>query len=239
MKTAIRSALISLAVLAFAQAPAPAAAQSQPASLTREFVVGAIAADLAAHFSLQGDLQLEPLRPWSAPARVANEWRVELTEYPVSMSSSLLVRCRLLADGQNAGDVVLTFRAALWRDAWVARQPVATGTAFAADLLDVRRTDFLRDREALPAAAGDETYSFTRAVQPGRLLTWRDVARRPLVRKGELVEVTARDGALLITMKGLAMQNGAQGEAVTIRNPDSRRDFTAIVVNENHVQVRF
>jgi flagella basal body P-ring formation protein FlgA len=40
-------------------------------------------------------------------------------------------------------------------------------------------------------------------------------------------------------MKGLAMQNGAQGEAVTIRNPDSRRDFTAIVVNENHVQVRF
>jgi flagella basal body P-ring formation protein FlgA len=40
-------------------------------------------------------------------------------------------------------------------------------------------------------------------------------------------------------MTGLAMQTGAQGEAVTIRNPESRRDFTAIVVNENHVQVRF
>jgi flagella basal body P-ring formation protein FlgA len=237
MNSAIRTLLASIAALVLVHAPA--AAQSQPAAVSREFVVDAIAADLAAHFALEGDLQLEMLRPWSPPARVATEWRVQLTEYPVSISNSLLVRCRLFADGENAGDLVFTFRGALWRDAWVARQPITVGTAFDTELLDVRRTDFLRDRDALPAAAGDARYSFSRAVQPGRMLTWRDVARRPLVRKGELVEVTARDGALLITMKGLAMQNGAQGDAVTIRNPDSRRDFTATVVDENHVQVRF
>jgi flagella basal body P-ring formation protein FlgA len=40
-------------------------------------------------------------------------------------------------------------------------------------------------------------------------------------------------------MKALAKQNGAQGEAVTMMNLESRKDFTAIVVDENHVQIRF
>ena len=71
------------------------------------------------------------------------------------------------------------------------------------------------------------------------MLTWRDITRRPLVRKGNLVEVSAGDGQLLITMKALAMENGAQGDTVTVRNPVSRKDFAAMVVDENRVQVRF
>ena len=31
----------------------------------------------------------------------------------------------------------------------------------------------------------------------------------------------------------------AQGEVVTVRNPESRKDFAALVVAENRVQVRF
>ena len=73
----------------------------------------------------------------------------------------------------------------------------------------------------------------------GRLLTWRDIARRPLVKKGNIVEVSAADGLLLVTLKALAMENGAQGDTVTVRNPESQKTFAAIVVDENRVQVRF
>jgi flagella basal body P-ring formation protein FlgA len=76
-------------------------------------------------------------------------------------------------------------------------------------------------------------------VSAGRLLTWRDLARRPLVRKGDFVEVSATSGLLLVTMKALAMENGAQGETVTVRNPVSQKNFAAVVVDENRVQVRF
>ena len=51
--------------------------------------------------------------------------------------------------------------------------------------------------------------------------------------------MSAVEGLLTITMKGLAMENGAQGDTVTIRNPESHKDFSALVVDENHVQVRF
>ena len=73
----------------------------------------------------------------------------------------------------------------------------------------------------------------------GGVLTWRDIARRPLVKKGEVVEVSAVDGLLFVTMKALAMESGAQGDTVTVRNPESQKNFAAVVTDENRVQVRF
>lgn len=207
--------------------------------LTSAAVVEALRADLSSHFNLEGDFQIDLLRPWVPPAVVASDWRVVVNEYPSVASSAMLVRCTLLADGAPAGDVTLTLRAALWRDAWVARQPLVNGVTFDAAALETRRVDTLRDRDALPASVGDQTFIFARAVNTGRIVTWRDIARRPLVRKGDLVEVSAADDLLNVTIKALALQNGAQGEAVTLRNIESRKDFTAFVIDENRAQVRF
>jgi flagella basal body P-ring formation protein FlgA len=210
-----------------------------PVPLAREQFVSQVAADLSSHFKLEGELQLELIRPWSPPARLAETWNVELLDYPAVAASSMLVRCRVLADGKNAAEATLVLRASLWRDVWTARQPLVMGATFDAAELETRRVDLFRERDALPAVVGDRSYSFTRAVNTGRVLTWRDISRRPLVRKGNLVEVSAGEGTLLITMKALAMENGAQGDTVTVRNQESRKDFAAMVVDENHVQVRF
>jgi flagella basal body P-ring formation protein FlgA len=227
--------------LGFALLLAVAASADTPAAglLTRERFLAEVSRDLAGHFNLEGDLQLELLRPWAPPTQAASVWTVEVSEYPAAPASSMLVRCRVIADGTAAEPAVLVLRAALWRDAWVARQPLANGTTFNPSELETRRVDLLRERDALPVTAGDRSYAFTRSVSPGRLINWHDVARRPLVRKGSLVEVSAAEGQLIITMKALAMENGTQGDTVTVRNPESRRDFAALVVDENRVQVRF
>lgn len=229
-------ATVSLAPLATRAVEAEAGGA---APLTREQFVTALARELSTHFNLEGDLQLELLRPWAAPARLAREWTIAMSEYPGIMAPAMLTRCRLLADGEVAGEYTLTLRASLWRDAWAARQPLAANQSFDPANLEIRRVDFLRERDAVPATVGDTGFMFARSVQPNRLLTWRDVTRRPLVRKGDLVEVAAIDGLLSVTMKGLAMENGAQGDTVTIRNPDSKKDFAAQVISENRVQIRF
>lgn len=232
--------LLASAAVTRADVPANLAADAAvPLPFTQENFVQSLTSELTNHFNLEGDLQLEFLRPWSSPERVAREWQVQITEYPSVAAPSMLLRCRILADGQSLGEITLTLRAALWRDAWVARQPLVNNTPFDAAQLETRRVDLLRERDALPAAVGDRSFNFVRGVQAGRLLTWRDVARRPLVKKGEMVEVSAADGQLVLTMKALAMQNGAHGEVVTVRNLDSKKDFSAFVVDENRVQVRF
>ena len=207
--------------------------------LTRDAFVAAVSASLVSHFNLEGELQLELLRAWSAPARVARVWTVDLSEYPSILAPAMLARCRVVADGEVAGEYTITLRAALMREAWSARQPVTASTTFDPAQLEVRKVDFLRERDALPAAVGDRSFIFARAVPASRLLTWRDIARRPLVRKGDYVEVAAIDGMLQVTMKGMAMENGAQGDTVTVRNPESRKDFAAQVIAENRVQIRF
>lgn len=213
------------------------AAPSTP--FTRDLLISALTRALAAHFSLEGDLQLELLRAWTPPARVAAAWELQVLDYPSVPSTSMMVRCRVLADGATAAEATFIVRAQLWRDAWTTRQPLSVGAVFDPALLEPRRVDLFRDRDALPAAVGDHSYIFTRGVTAGRLLTWRDISRRPLVKKGDLVEVSAIDGMLAVTMKALAMENGAQGDTVTVRNPESRRDFAATVIDENRVQVRF
>ncbi|MCX6954828.1 MAG: flagellar basal body P-ring formation chaperone FlgA [Verrucomicrobia bacterium] len=233
----------NITVLATAgTAPAGPAAAPVAAPFTREQFIAALTRDLAAHFNLEGELQLDLVRAWSAPARAATTWEVSVLEYPSAPSSSMLVRVRVSADGKpvaSSVDAGVILRASLWRDVWAARQPITAGSAFDPSVLEPRRVDLFRDRDALPAAAGDRTFIFARAVSAGRMLTWRDIARRPLVKKGDVVEVSATSGLLLVTMKALAMENGAQGDTVTVRNPESQKNFAAIVVDENRVQVRF
>ena len=233
--------LFSLSLVATVLALSASAEGNQAVAgpLTREDFVKDLSSNFAAHFNIEGDLQLELLRTWSAPDRVAREWTLVVTEYPALISPAMLARCQILADGQVAGDYTITMHASVWRDAWSARQPVAANSTFDPAQLEVRRVDFLRERDALPTAVGDGSFIFARAIQSNRLLNWRDVARRPLVRKGDIVEVAAVDGMLQVTMKGLAMENGAQGDTVTIRNPESRKDFAAQVVAQNRVLIRF
>ncbi len=228
-----------IALFAFAATAFAARLAAAPAPLAHDQFIADLSRALVAHFNLEGDLQLELMRPWTPPAHVAEAWIVEIDEYPLIASSAMLVRCKILADGIDVADASLVLRASLWRDAWVARLPLSVNGTFDPSQLDTRRIDLFRERDALPATVGDHSFAFARAVSAGRLLTWHDIERRPLVRKGSLVDVSATEGQLTITMKAVAMENGAQGDTVTVRNPESRKDFAALVVDENHVRVRF
>lgn len=238
-----RVVLLSLCLLgapAFAQNTAvPAAVAPATTALTRETLLETLGRDLSAHFNLEGDLVLELLRPWTPPSQLAAQWHIALIDYPNTATSSMILRCRIAADGVVVAEPTIVLRASLWRDVWVTRSALTAGNTFDSADLETRRVDLFRERESLPAAVGDRSYIFTRGVAAGRVLTWRDISRRPLVRKGEAVEVSAVDGALVVTMKAVAMENGAQGDTVRVRNPDSRKDFAALVVDENRVQVRF
>lgn len=223
--------------------PSARAERSAPIPLVslddaRAAVLAEVGRQLSDHFRVEGELQLEAVRPLVLPS-ASPSFTLELAEFPSALASSLLVRVRVAGDGLPATDQTLVVRAQLLRDAWVARAPLDRDAAFDAAQLDTRRVDVLRERDAVPASEVCADYSFVRAVPAGRILTWRDVARRALVRKGQLIEVAAVDGSLSITMKALAMENGAAGEMVKVRNLDSKKEFNALVVSDSRAQVRF
>src|SRR3982751_4413687 len=80
------------------------AAASAPTPLTREALLATLSRDLAAHFNLEGDLQVELIREWTPPSRVAASWQVTVLEYPTVASASMLVRCRISAGSALVGE---------------------------------------------------------------------------------------------------------------------------------------
>ncbi|MBI3886001.1 MAG: flagellar basal body P-ring formation protein FlgA [Opitutae bacterium] len=208
--------------------------------LAREPFLAELTHQVATQLKLEGELQLELTRPWAGP-RLAPDtpWQLEVFDLPAIPSANMMLRCRLTAAGATLGEWSLYVRAQLWRDAWITRVPVDRGQTFDPALVNTRRIDAFRERDTMPVAAADGTLAFSRPITAGRLLTWRDLAKKSLVRKGDIVEVAAIDGRLSITMKAQALANGARGDTVVVRNLESKRDFPALVVSENRVEVRF
>jgi flagella basal body P-ring formation protein FlgA len=214
----------------------PRAATNAPSAA----LLADLAREVTDHFHLTGELQLDPVRVWDLPALPdGTPARLVVTEFPSTLSSSMLLRCRLDTGSTPLPPWSISVRAQLWADVWTAREPMETGDLFDPSRLEVHRCDLLHEHDALPATVSDRDYLFARSVPAGRALIWRDLVRRPLVRKGETVEVSAVDGPLTVTVKALAIQNGGRGDLVLVRNLESKKEFTAVVVDENHVQVRF
>lgn len=202
--------------------------------------------DLGTHFNVDGELVLDPVRPWAPAGDGATSagdparWSIRLVEFPAVLSSAMIMRVRVVDPQGKTTDETLAVRAQLWREAWVSRAPFERGAAFDPDACDLRRIDALREREVLSTGITQPAdWMFQRAVPAGRLISWRDVTRRALVRKGDVIEVAAVDGPLQVTLKAQAMQDGGRGETVRVRNLDSKREFAALVVAPNRAEVRF
>jgi flagellar basal body P-ring formation protein FlgA len=134
---------------------------------------------------------------------------------------------------------VLSLRAQVFRDVYVVRTPLERDATFDPSQLDTRRVDVLRERDTVATSDCEGDFTFAMSVPAGRLLTWRDLAKRALVRKGQVIEVAAVDGTMTITTQALAMENGAAGDSIKVRNLTSKKDFTAYVVAEARAQVHF
>jgi flagellar basal body P-ring formation protein FlgA len=181
------------------------------------------------------DLHLQPVSGGNfAPKAGA---LVSIVEFPAGISPQILLRVRLETPGEASLEQTLVLRANLWRSGWKLRQPSQRGDILDTSALEPVRIDVLRERDALSSMPQGD-YIFTRAVQPDRLLIWRDLAARPIVRRGQVVEVVAQSGPVSVSLKGMAMQDGARNETIRIRNIQSNREFTAQVTGENRAVIR-
>lgn len=58
-----------------------------------------------------------------------------------------------------------------------------------------------------------------------------------LVPRNSLVEVTAQIGQISVTSQGVALESGAFGDLIRVRNQRSKKIIEARVVRENKVEV--
>jgi flagella basal body P-ring formation protein FlgA len=72
----------------------------------------------------------------------------------------------------------------------------------------------------------------------GKMVLAGTLERPQLVERGDKVTIAFKEGPLLLTAKGRALQSGAKGDLIRIKNINSSRAVDAIVVGQNHVAIR-
>ena len=224
--------LFVLATFGRAQvAPAAAVAPDAP-----DLWIETLTALLTERYQATGQLQLAWNRP--RPAAAPADADLVILTSSKELAPQILVTVRATDSAGQVSDHMLVLRAELWRDGWMVRDPVVVGTQVNPLFLDPRRYDALRERDTIAADTTLEL-DFARNMPTGRLIAWRDVVRRPMVRRGQAMEVIASYGTLTVTLHGIALQDAARGESVRVRNPDSKKEFVAQVVGESRATIRF
>lgn len=231
MRRSVVFVFLLLAAAASARADAPGAT---PAGGGDPWL-DTLSALLVARYRPAGELALAWGRP--PPSAAPADAGLTILQAPADLAPQILVSVRAVAADGASADHTLVLRVEHWREGGALREPAANGSPVVASLLEPRRYDALRERDALPADAIGEL-DFARNVPAGRLLVMRDVARRPLVRRNQPIDVSAGSGALTVTLRAIALHDAARGEPVRVRNPDSRKEFTALVTDEARASVR-
>jgi len=222
--------------------PPQAAAPARPAfALTADALIAELEKQAAQHFSVDGDLKFSLARVWAAIRLPEADWILTITEWPVGgLASTLLIRVKVVSGSETIVEGQLPLRAQLWQEVWFATGQLERGQSLAGPALTAQKADVLRERIALVSARIDPaTLEVSQSVAAGRALTRRDVVVRPLIRKGQVVEVFAQAGQLGIRMKALALENGAAGDLIKLRNIESQKEFNGQVTHESKVQVHF
>ncbi len=76
-----------------------------------------------------------------------------------------------------------------------------------------------------------------RSLRKGEVFERSAVTFPPMIKRGEIVTITVQKGALTVTAKGLAQQNGNAGDMIRVRNIRSKKDLICKVAGPVAVTV--
>lgn len=231
------------AVETAAASPSPAVSKSQtnaPAmrQLAESDLLELLTATLQKDYVKDmGELELRFTRPWTARSVPDEPLTIEVLDLPnQGVTPNFILRFELRTSEKSLGTFQISLQARVWREIWIARSALKRGELIADADLDRQRRDVLILRESLADfSAGDTTLEMAEPLQAGSALLARSVKVRPVIHRGQATDALIQDGALSITMKVEALEDGIPGQIIRARNPQTRRDLRGKVIDEQTI----
>lgn len=186
-------------------------------------------------------IEIPPLADFALPGVAPERIDYVLSSHPQAKRVGRVpVTVEVRVDGRVRRRGVVNGRVRIEVPVVVALGPVRRGETIEASDLTVEP----RDVSELPEGWVDDPAALvgkraTRRVMPGRL--WRAGWARqpPRVRRGELVPLQLKHGALIIQGRGLVRKDAQVGEMVSVVNPESKRELMGRVDPQGVVHVAF
>jgi len=132
--------------------------------------------------------------------------------------------------GDKSQKTLLSASARAWQTQAVVARPLAARAPISAE--DIRQERTLTDRladEPLLNAEQAIGQLAARDLKPGMVLTGRMIESLPMARNGQLVTVLAGHGAIRVKTVVRAMETGARGQRIRVKNEATNEQFDVVL----------
>lgn len=168
-------------------------------------------------------------------ARCELPLRADLPSHATPLGKvTVAVRC----DGARPWSLMVPVVVSRYAEVLVAARPLGRGHQLQPQDLRWSRADLSRLRGYYRDLQALQGLMLRRNVKAGTVLTAVMVKPALLIHRGERVTIAAQGSGIAIRMEGEAMQAGARGALIKVRNLSSRRVIEAEVVSAGTVRVR-
>lgn len=218
------------------------------ATATREVVsttklVSLIADALSKSFELdQGKLVLEPSRalsPVSVPVDTANV-SIKLIAQPYTRPTSFMkAQYTVFADGLPVESQTSYFKVQLIKDVWITQKAVQRGKTLGEAKLLKKKTDVINLTGGTWDGQPSAKQQLVSTVSAGTVIQERHLRRTPAVYRNQTVEAILRHKTLEIRLRVLALEDGAPGDVIRLRNTRSSKEIRGTVVNSREVKITY
>jgi len=120
----------------------------------------------------------------------------------------------------------------------VTLRPLARGEIVRASDVTVERRAKAEFREGAPAAADAAGLALRHQVRAGQALRASDLMRPEIVQRNETVTIVYEAPGLVLTVRGKALDPGAEGDVISVLNSQSNRTVQGTVAGPARVIVR-
>ena len=190
----------------------------------------------------QGELALDPSRemaPVSVPKDTVNI-SIKLITQPYTRPTSFMkAQYTVVADGLPTGTHTSYFKAQLIQDVWIAQKVAQRGTTLGETKLIKKKTDVINLRDGVWSGNPDKTLQFITTVSAGAVIQERHLRRTPSVYRNQTVEAVLQHKALEIRLRVIALEDGAPGDVIRLRNTRSSKEIRGRVINSREVKINY
>jgi flagella basal body P-ring formation protein FlgA len=210
----------------------------------REFSETEMLAQLTAtlqhdYVKAKGELELSLTQPWTPPVVPDEPLTLKILELPTAgVSPSFIVRFELHTAQKTLGAWQASVKAQVWREVWVARSSLQRGVPVADADITRERRDVVNIRKTFAEfEAGNDSLEIAEFVPANMPLLADEIRPKVVIHRGQVAEAQLDDGALSIRMKVVALEDGAPGQYIRLRNPVSQHNLNGTVMDGQTIAI--
>lgn len=187
-----------------------------------------------------GELLLESTRPLpkvTAPNDAVVRVNI-LAIPPTGPQAFMRTQYEVLLDDQRAGVWIGFFRAQLIREVWITQAVANRHMTLDEVPLARKKVNVISLRTGVWEGKPEDTLRLTQAIGAGMVLQPRHVQRKPVVFRNQMIQGTYQLRALSIRMEVLALEDGAPGDFIRVRNKRSSKELRGLVIDPSTVRIQ-